>query len=254
MPIINGFTVIHQKDSAHELVNRFTPLVERSIILCDPLDSTLVLGSSQTEAEMGKALSALPDYNIVKRRSGGGVVLVGPARQVWIDIFIPKDDPLYVEDIIESPMWLGELWDKVLHTLFPESCVEIHQGRLVGSMAKLICFSGIGPGEVLLDGLKAVGISQRRIRSGTWFYTMLALGNSQSPLYDAFNLASATKASAQRSSPLTDEDNQPTTGKCLKDGHDRHRMPAFIDPGKKTEIEKAFLSALDEISIQTRSR
>ena len=33
----------------------------------------------------------------------------------------------------------------------------------------LVCFAGIGPGEVLLDGVKLVGISQRRSRPGSRF-------------------------------------------------------------------------------------
>ena len=30
----------------------------------------------------------------------------------------------------------------------------------------LVCFAGLGPGEVLLDGRKLVGLSQRRTRNG----------------------------------------------------------------------------------------
>ena len=32
-----------------------------------------------------------------------------------------------------------------------------------------ICFAGVGPGEVLIDGAKVVGISQRRTRAGARF-------------------------------------------------------------------------------------
>jgi len=247
MSIINGFRVIHQKDFAHELVNRFIPLVERTIMVCDPLDMALVLGSSQTEAGIRKFLHSLPDCNIVKRASGGGIVLIGPEQQVWIDIFIPKDDPLYVEDIIKSPIWLGEAWGKVLSVLFGEKYVEIHRGRLVGSTAKLICFSGIGPGEVLLDGLKAVGISQRRIRSGTWFYTMLTLGNSQSLLYDLVDIPSWMTENRQRLSPLTDAAAKTAGREALQNREILGRLPAFIDPQKKQDIEKVFLSVVNEI-------
>ena len=49
----------------------------------------------------------------------------------------------------------------------PEPCTparsRAHRGR------QQICFAGVGPGEVLLDGRKVVGISQRRTRVGARF-------------------------------------------------------------------------------------
>ena len=35
--------------------------------------------------------------------------------------------------------------------------------------SELVCFAGIAPGEVLLDGVKLVGLSQRRTRRGARF-------------------------------------------------------------------------------------
>jgi hypothetical protein len=35
--------------------------------------------------------------------------------------------------------------------------------------SRLVCFAGIGPGEVLVGGRKAVGISHRRTRAGARF-------------------------------------------------------------------------------------
>jgi lipoate-protein ligase A len=34
----------------------------------------------------------------------------------------------------------------------------------------LVCFAGLGPGEVLVDGRKVVGLSQRRTRAGARFH------------------------------------------------------------------------------------
>ncbi len=42
-----------------------------------------------------------------------------------------------------------------------------------GRWAELVCFAGIGPGEVLLGGRKLVGISQRRTRNGSRFQCMV---------------------------------------------------------------------------------
>jgi hypothetical protein len=39
-----------------------------------------------------------------------------------------------------------------------------------------VCFAGIGPGEVLLHGVKLVGISQRRSRPGSRFQCAVHTG------------------------------------------------------------------------------
>jgi hypothetical protein len=44
--------------------------------------------------------------------------------------------------------------------------LRVHRGGMVDSdWSALVCFAGIGPGEVL-DGAKLVGLSQRRTRAG----------------------------------------------------------------------------------------
>ena len=37
---------------------------------------------------------------------------------------------------------------------------------MVSDWSALVCFAGLGPGEVTLDGQKLVGLSQRRTRDG----------------------------------------------------------------------------------------
>ncbi len=188
-----AFSVVYQTGMTEQLVNRIYPLSCRSVVVCDPVDAALVVGSSQNEVEIRSSLSNNINYNVVKRRSGGGAVLVLPGKQIWIDVFIPKEDPLYVEDILEAPLWLGQLWSKTINSVYNKDNTEVYRGRLIGSLSKLICFSGLGPGEVLLEGQKIVGISQRRIRSGTWFYTMLDLYDTQLQLYDLLNIRSSVK-------------------------------------------------------------
>jgi lipoate-protein ligase A len=52
----------------------------------------------------------------------------------------------------------------------------VHTGTLVSNeWSKLVCFAGLGPGEVVLDGQKVVGVSQRRTRVGARLQTT-ALG------------------------------------------------------------------------------
>jgi hypothetical protein len=55
-------------------------------------------------------------------------------------------------------------------------------------MSDLICFAGLGPGEVTWKGRKLVGISQRRVKQGGRFQTVSPLDLPGPPLSDAFDL------------------------------------------------------------------
>ncbi len=47
---------------------------------------------------------------------------------------------------------------------------SVHDGPLVTTpWSRTICFDGIGPGEVLVEGAKLIGISQRRTRDAARF-------------------------------------------------------------------------------------
>ncbi len=137
----------------------------------------IVLGSTQglgARERGGSRESPVPGAGIVdvttaeadgvdlaRRRSGGGAVWLEPGGQVWLDIVIPVDDPLWVDDVRQSPGWLGEAWRDALGE------GSVWDGPVVGEWARDICFAGIGPGEVHLGGepmVKLVGISQRRTK------------------------------------------------------------------------------------------
>lgn len=131
-----------------------------------------MLGSAQREAVADLDACAAAGVTVVRRRSGGGAVLVGPGEQVWLDVFVPVGDPLFQADVSRSAWWLGELWAAALRDAgLPEAVV--HRGPLVaGAHGRLACFAGLGPGEVTLEGRKLVGISQRRDRTGAWLFSM----------------------------------------------------------------------------------
>jgi lipoate-protein ligase A len=42
----------------------------------------------------------------------------------------------------------------------------------------MVCFAGLGPGELQIGGRKIVGISQRRERAGSWLFLALLLGSA----------------------------------------------------------------------------
>jgi lipoate---protein ligase len=135
---------------------------------------TLVLGSSQ-RAESVDAVSATQHgIDIVRRRSGGGGVLLWPGEFVWLDLEIPEGDDLWSDDVGRSMWWVGDLWRAALADLEPSAAV--YRGRLAQTRwSSDVCFAGAGPGEVLVEDAKLVGVSQRRTRDAARFQTMIHL-------------------------------------------------------------------------------
>lgn len=95
---------------------------------------------------------------------------------MWIDVEIPRQHPLWLNDVGQSSLWLGEVFKNELISLGEER-LEIHRGALVKSKwSAIICFAGKGPGEVFThDGRKVVGISQRRTRDWARFQCAISL-------------------------------------------------------------------------------
>jgi len=130
-----------------------------------PVDTAVVLGSRQSAAIVDAVECARLGVGIVKRRSGGGAVLVVPDQLVWVDIVAPPGAA--PDDVRASMIWAGELWQRALAPFVAGGDLTLHMGSMVTTpWSDLVCFAGLGPGEVLLDGRKLVGLSQRRTRNG----------------------------------------------------------------------------------------
>ena len=135
---------------------------------------TLVLGSAQPEGSVDAAAAGLLGVEVVRRRSGGGAVLLVPGEFVWLDLVLPAGDPLWSDDVGRSMEWVGELWLGVLADLGVRHA-SVHRGGLVSSAwSRQVCWAGVGTGEVVA-GAKVVGISQRRTRTYARFQTMCHL-------------------------------------------------------------------------------
>jgi lipoate-protein ligase A len=135
----------------------------------------LVLGSTQTPALADDAALAARGMHAVRRRSGGGAVLLDPVRSVWIDVVIGRDDPLWDDDVHRSFAWLGAVWVDTLSGLGVRGRVGTAD-RPPKPESRLVCFAGLGAGEVVDDvGAKVVGLSQRRVRSGARYQCLVSL-------------------------------------------------------------------------------
>jgi lipoate---protein ligase len=147
---------------------------DRSATFVEVVTPTLVLGSSQPEGSVCGDTAAAQGVSMVRRRSGGGGVLLLPGEFVWFDLVIPARDPLWDDDIGRSMWWVGELWRDALGEFEPQATV--HRGPLQRSRWSTdVCFAGRGPGEVMVGTAKLVGISQRRTRQYARFQSMVHL-------------------------------------------------------------------------------
>jgi lipoate-protein ligase A len=154
---VTGWNVRRARTSATEFHQRELP-AERAIWIVDVGQPALVLGSSQ-------ALVDIPGVEVVRRRSGGGAVHVEPGGTLWVDVVLPRADELWDDDIGRAAYWLGDAWAAAIG-----EPAEVHRGAMVRNRwSDLVCFAGLGPGEVTVDGRKVVGISQRRTREAARF-------------------------------------------------------------------------------------
>ena len=131
--------------------------------------SALVLGSSQPMDHVDLAACARRDVDVVRRRSGGGAVLLQAGDVSWVDVVIPRDHPQWNDDVGRAAWWLGERWQVALESVGVDD-THVHRGAMVRTeWSDRVCFAGVGAGEVMQGGAKVVGISQRRTRAGARF-------------------------------------------------------------------------------------
>ena len=149
--------------SAGELHARPLPQPPRRLVSLIEVDSlAIVLGSSQRAT----GLSAPGDVEVARRRGGGGAVWLEPGVSWWVDVFVPRADPLHDDDVGRAFWWLGDVFAATLKALGIVGAT-VHRGPLVAGGP--LCFDGVGPGEISVDGLKVVGMTQRRTRAGSRF-------------------------------------------------------------------------------------
>ena len=165
----NGGWAIRRLSGSVGELHQLTPDsdADREVWLMSPNESALVLGSAQSDH-----IAASHEAGVVRRRSGGGAVLVVPDDTVWIDVVISRSDPLWDDDVNRAPLWLGQVWTAALVQLGVDHG-EVFDRYEPGPWGRLACFASRGPGEVLVGEAKAVGITQRRTRTTARFQTLL---------------------------------------------------------------------------------
>jgi len=162
----------------------------------------VVLGSTQDRTVIDEERAEAAGIDVVRRSTGGGAVLVAPGAQVWLDAWVPRRHELWDPDIIRAAIWLGEVWAQALESL-GSGPLSVHRGPATRrDWSDLICFAGLGPGEVRvadaqttaatleerrITGPKVTGLAQRRTAPGARFHTSAPLEWDPGPLSSLFS-------------------------------------------------------------------
>lgn len=154
----------------------------------------LVLGSSQRRDEISVDEAGRRDIAVVRRRSGGGAVLLVPDDHVWIDLWLPRGDPLWDDDVGRAGEWLADVWVEALTTI-GRSELAVHRGPVERTAwSTHVCFAGMGPGEVSSGGRKLVGVSQRRTRDWVRFQSLVHREWDAATTFGLLSVAGASTA------------------------------------------------------------
>lgn len=148
------------------------PVAGRAVVVQHVSRPALVLGSSQGSADVDEGFGRRSGVDLARRRSGGGAVLLGTDDHIWVDLVVPAGDVLADDDVVRAAAWVGELWVRALGLgpLEDSGRLVRHDGRWSDrDLGARACFAAVGPGELVLDGRKVLGISQRRTRAGARF-------------------------------------------------------------------------------------
>lgn len=192
-----SWTVEHLAGSAGDLHAREpAPDGHRRVWVHEPTGPAVVLGSTQDPGVVDRARATAAGVEVVRRGSGGGAVLVEPGGLMWVDVVVPPADPLWDDDVGRAAHWVGKAWTVALHRCGVDHGIA-HEGGLVhGPWSRLVCFGGLGPGEVTVAGRKVVGLAQRRTRHGARFQCAAVVAWDPVPLLGLLRLSDEERAAA----------------------------------------------------------
>ncbi len=210
-------------------VDQTEPLVRRLVVE----RHAVVLGSTQPEGMIDEPAARGAGIEVCRRRSGGGLVAIDPASTTWLDVIVPVGHRLWSDDVGRAFHPIGEAFALALADLGVDGAT-VHTGRAIdAAWGRIVCFAGLGAGEVTLGGAKIVGLSQRRTRAGATFQALVTAP------WDASSLRTV----------VVDGGIPTELGQALPHlavGDDRLRP--FVGDGRENErLPEAYISALERV-------
>lgn len=178
-------------------VERFRHAARRVVVRAVD-QPVLVLGSAQRAEVVDHDRASRAGVEVVRRRGGGGAVLVAPDAQVWADMWLPATDPLWAPEPRRTALHVGRWWAAALYRAGIRAAV--HDGPSTRTRwSDLACFAGIGPGEVVSGGRKIVGLAQWRSREGALVFGCAYARFDAPRLADCLDLHPAARAELEGS-------------------------------------------------------
>jgi lipoate-protein ligase A len=169
----------------------------RRVALCRPTAPAVVLGSTQSDAVVDRAAARAAGFEVTRRRSGGGAVLATRDDPAWVDVWVPTGDPLWSPDVGGAFAWVGATWARALARCgLAGASVQGTGPGVCTRWSGLVCFGGVGTGEVSAGGRKVVGLAQRRNRSGAWFHGACVMHWDPAPLLAVLVLSAQERGAA----------------------------------------------------------
>ena len=163
---VSPYRIVRSRSTAGDFHARAVPVpASREIWRHDITTPALVLGSTQDQSDVDIDACRRAGVEVVRRRSGGGAVLLVPGEVTWLDVIVPAAMPGWSDDVHGPMVWLGNGLAGAIARATGLDDLVVHDAAMrVTPWSRLVCFDGLGAGEVMLGGRKLVGISQRRTR------------------------------------------------------------------------------------------
>lgn len=174
----------------------------------------VVLGFSQQISVLNQRALAIANLPVYHRRAGGTAVLVGP-HLLDLDVILPPDHPLVLNDLVESYRWFGETWVRALELLGVGSRVVTptesreqrelarqpeHQAR--EAIVRRACYASNSAYEVVVGQRKVVGLCMIRRRTGTLLQAGVVLRSKNKILADLLGQTAEEQALLRAELPV----------------------------------------------------
>ena len=106
--MVSDFGLLLTRGGAAELHERAVPDPVVPVVWWHEVTTpALVLGSSQDASVVDVDACRRAGVDVVRRRSGGGAVLLIPGEVVWFDVIVPVGLVPEIADVRGSMVWLG---------------------------------------------------------------------------------------------------------------------------------------------------